>query len=106
MATVDVEFVGNCRREVPPETIRRELEVWLGVVERELGRSVVIYTTPDADQAMLGGLERTRWVRSLPGEPAAPWFFWQFDPSGRVPGIEGPVDLDVVRGTRAELDAL
>lgn len=101
---VDVEFVGNCRKPPSPAQIRRELETWLSLVEPKLGRAVV-YTTPDADEALLDGLERARWIRSISAEPRGGWRFWQFEPSGHVPGIDGPVDLDVFAGPLEALGA-
>lgn len=95
---VDVEFIGNCRSPPAPEEIRRSLENWLQIVETALGRRAVIYTMPDVDALVLQGLDRPRWIRSTAAEPAAPWIVWQFDPSGKVPGIDGPVDLNVFNG--------
>lgn len=103
---VDVEFVGNCRAPPSRDAIRAELEQWIATVEAALGRRVVVYTTNDADEQLLRGLERARWMRSIPGEPSRPWSFWQLDPSGRVPGVVGVVDLDVFQGSLAELDSL
>lgn len=103
---VDVEFVGNCREPPAPNVIREQLNVWLEKVEGQTGSRVVIYSTPDAVTALLQGIDRPLWIRSIAREPADPWRFWQFDPSGRVPGIEGPVDLDVFRGAPAELESL
>lgn len=103
---VDVEFVGNCRDVPAPEVVRANLETWLARVEQALGRRVVIYSTPDAADAFLTGLPNPLWMRALPGEPTRAWTFWQFEPGGSVPGIEGAVDLDVFHGDRAALDAL
>jgi lysozyme len=33
-------------------------------------------------------------VRSLDGPPALPYAIWQYSMKGRVPGIDGPVDLN------------
>lgn len=101
---VDVEFVGNCRTPPPPAEIRQQLERWLSDVELATGSQVVVYTTPDAAAQLLGGLDRRLWIRSIARPPTGPWAFWQFDPAGRVPGIDGPVDLDVFSGDRAALD--
>jgi lysozyme len=106
MVAVDVESVGNCRREVPPQQVRGELERWLALVEAGWGRPAVIYTTPDAAEVFLPGLDRALWVRSMSGEPQLKWSFWQFRPAGQVPGIEGAVDLDVFKGSLSELDGL
>ncbi|MGV3624266.1 MAG: GH25 family lysozyme [Archangium sp.] len=103
---VDVEFVGNCRNPPEPEVIRRELEVFIGLVEAKWNRPVVVYTTPDADEALLKALARPRWIRSIGKKPRGAWRIWQRDDAASVDGIEGPVDLDVFRGTRAELSAL
>lgn len=80
--------------------------MWLKKVEAQTGSRVVVYSTPDAVTALLQGIERPLWIRSIAREPSDPWRFWQFDPSGRVPGIEGPVDLDVFRGGPNELESL
>lgn len=103
---VDVEFVGNCRDRPSREVVRENLERWLALVEQSLGRRPVIYSTPDAADEFLGGLPHALWMRELPAEPSRTWAFWQFDPGGTVPGIEGAVDLDVFSGDRAALDAL
>lgn len=103
---VDVEFVGNCRDVPSREVVRENLETWLALVEKTFARRAVIYSTADAAEAFLTGLPNPLWLRQLPGEPKGPWTFWQFDPDGTVPGIGGPVDLDVFQGDRAALDAL
>ncbi len=103
---VDVEFVGNCRTPPPPGDVRQQLERWLSDVELATGSQVVVYTTPDAAAEILRGLDRQLWIRSIARPPTGPWAFWQFDPAGRVPGIEGPVDLDVFSEDRAALDTL
>jgi lysozyme len=103
---VDVEFVGNCRTPPPPADIRKQLERWLTDVELATGSQAVVYTTPDAAEQLLGGLDRRLWIRSIARAPTEPWTVWQFDASGRVPGIVGPVDLDVFSGDRAALDGL
>lgn len=103
---VDVEFVGNCRNPPEPEVIRAELREFLTRVETAWNRPAVIYTTPDADDALLTGFARPRWIRSIGSKPKRPWRVWQRDDAATIDGIEGAVDLDVFRGTRAELSAL
>ena len=43
------------------------------------------------------------WVRSIGAEPEFRidrWTIWQWTAKGRVPGVKGPVDLNVFRGDR------
>ncbi|MDE7382012.1 MAG: hypothetical protein K2N03_07805 [Muribaculaceae bacterium] len=45
----------------------------------------------------------TLWICSFSSTPInAEWTFWQFDHRGKMPGIEGDVDLDVFCGNLSE----
>ena len=108
---VDVEFAGNCRRWESIGTIRRELEVFLGLVEGAYGRRPIVYFTPESWERILDGqlTGHATWARSLFGRPRArfgDWAFWQYAHNGRVDGIEGLVDLNVFQGLPEELRAL
>ncbi|MBI5200497.1 MAG: lysozyme [Elusimicrobia bacterium] len=105
---VDLEFTGNCGDRPPPEDLARELKAFSGRVERALGAKPVFYVT--------GGFwERYRasippggelWVRSVVLRPErgfpVEWRFWQFASRARVPGVKGPVDLDVFCGSEED----
>ena len=47
------------------------------------------------------------WLRDILGEPGPiggwPWVIWQYADNVRMPGIEGPVDQNALRGTIQEL---
>ncbi len=104
---VDVEFVGNCRQPPSREVVRARLDAFLAAVAQATGRRPVLYATPESAAEYLVGLPNSRWLRSLGhGAPDGDWALWQFDPAGTVPGIEGPVDLDVFHGSRAALEEL
>jgi lysozyme len=46
--------------------------------------------------------ERQRWVRSLANHPGhEDWIYWQYHDKGRIAGIEGDVDLNVLQGDEA-----
>ncbi len=50
---------------------------------------------------------RERWVRSLVRQPADDtWTYWQYHNQGRVDGIEGDVDLNVLQGGPSRLAEL
>lgn len=89
----------------------REIGAWLSVVETEMKRPAILYTTREFYQAYLEGsdlIEATTrigegghglWLRSIGSEPdfTSHWTIWQFDDNGRVDGIDGPVDINRLR---------
>jgi len=102
---VDLEFVGNCAARPSPAELSRELKAFSGRLERALGAKPVFYVTETfwaryhAAVPPAGEL----WVRSVYFRPErgfpGTWRFWQFASHARVPGIRGPVDLDVFCGS-------
>ncbi len=102
---IDLEFHGNCDRRPTPAEMRDEVEVFMSLVESEINRSVIFYT-PDSFLEVYGESLPTRplWRRSIMQEPdRSDWLIWQYHPAGRVAGISGDVDLNVLSG---DLDAL
>jgi lysozyme len=95
---VDLEFDGNCDRRPSPDDLRREVETFIGTVETRLDRDLVYYA-PDDFLEVYGDVlpPRPLWRRSILQEPgSSDWMIWQYHPAGRVGGIEGDVDLNVL----------
>lgn len=99
-------FSPTCRLRPDGAKVRAEARIFLDRLEAHYGRRPVIYTTVDffrdTDIGRLRGTEF--WLRSVAGHPretypGARWTFWQYTGTGVVPGIEGPVDLNVFRGS-------
>jgi lysozyme len=63
----------------------------------------ILYVTPDSFERVAAGEfgRHPVWIRNVLEQPAADafggWLIWQFSETGRVPGIRGPADLDVLR---------
>ena len=97
---VDLELLGNCDPSPGPVAMRDAVEAFVAEVERRTGQRVVVYTHPDFDRryGFVPDLDRRRWVR-FPGDVAPPgdWWLWQRSDDGRVDGVEGSVDIDVMR---------
>jgi lysozyme len=96
------------------DALLRAIRTWLETVERATGKRPIVYTYPDF---------WNRYVSASPGpyqlwiasygrdQPLMPigwsdWTFWQSSATGRVPGIQGDVDLDHFRGGATELAGL
>ena len=99
----DVEFRGNCTRWRSLAVVREELASFVAAVERAWGTPPILYVTPDSYERVLAGgfAAYPIWIRSLASEPARDayggWWIWQYSETGRVPGVAGPVDLDLLR---------
>jgi lysozyme len=81
------------------------LDAFLRIVEDRTGRPAIFYVTTEFLE-MYGNVmpERGLWVRSILSEPDVPgWVVWQYHPAGRVSGIDGHVDLNVLSGTLEKL---
>ena len=100
---VDLEYAHNCEpRGTTAETLA-ELDTFLAALEIEYGVRPVIYTTPDFHADWLAGRYDAYplWLRGL-GETMPLTLngrvpdIWQYTMSGRVPGIDGRVDMNRV----------
>jgi len=105
---VDVEFGGNCPQRPSPEQLNAELQAFLGPVEAAFGKPAIVYLTDDAAEAYSAHIAaRPRWLRSLLILPhEGDWIYWQYHNRGRVDGIEGDVDLNVLKGGPEKLAEL
>lgn len=105
---VDIEFAGNCPDRPSVEALRKELADYLALVEPAFGKQAIIYIIGEAEQVYRDALpDRQVWVRSLFNHPGhEKWRYWQYHNMGRVDGIEGDVDLNVLSGNKDTLREL
>ena len=106
---IDVENAGG---RSPAELVAR-MHTWIARVRERLGVEPIVYTGPEfwrdrANNADLSAqpLWIAHYTRGCPTVPSPwrAWTFWQHTDNGRVPGIEGPVDLDMFAGTLTDLE--
>ena len=105
---VDIEFGGNCPERPPLEKFEAELKAFLDPVEAAFGKPAVVYLIGGAADVYGSAVpKRQRWIRSLSMHPGhEEWVYWQYHNMGRVDGIEGDVDLNVLRANRSILGEL
>jgi lysozyme len=106
---IDLEVDGGL---TAPELAARA-QAWVDRVRDKLGVEPIVYTGSDLWRG--GGAEplgaQPLWVAHYTqGCPTLPppwtrWRFWQHTDRGAIPGIDGPVDLDLFAGTLGELHA-
>ena len=100
---VDLELQGQCATLPSRESLLAEVRAFLAVVEEATGRRVVVYEFPDFEREyrFADVLDRRQWVRRIGSRPPdRPWWIWQRSDSASIPGIDGPADLNVMRGRR------
>ncbi len=97
---VDLELAGNCAARPPSATVHRELDDFLAAVESTTGQRSVLYVGDDFENAypLRGALARPLWHRRIFWRADVDgWWIWQFTGWGRVDGIRGGVDVNVMR---------
>jgi lysozyme len=105
---VDIEFVGNCPRRPTVEELKAELTAFLVPVEAAFGKRAIVYLIDQAASVYGEAVpDRLRWVRSLVRHPGHEnWIYWQYHDKGRIDGIDGDVDLNVLQGAPSGLAEL
>ncbi|MET0576961.1 MAG: GH25 family lysozyme [Mesorhizobium sp.] len=98
----------TCKLRPPKETVRCEMSIFLGIVEKHYGKKPIIYTSVDFfdDNELATFRGYPYWLRSVAGHPqekygSHPFTFWQYTGTGVVPGINGNADINVFNGTEA-----
>ena len=99
----------TCRKRPSAKRVVNHLQRFLNVIERHYKQKPIIYTTVDfyAENLADGALPGYQyWLRSVKADPRytygkRPWTFWQYTGTGKIPGIEGKVDINAYRGSRA-----
>jgi lysozyme len=106
---IDLEVDGGLAAPVVAE----RAQAWIDRVRDKLGVEPIVYTGGDlwrnGGGEPLGAqpLWLAHYTQGCPTLPApwARWTFWQHTDRGAVPGIDGPVDLDLFAGALGPLDA-
>lgn len=95
----------SCKRKPSPKVVAREMRIFLTKVERHYGKRPIIYTTPDFYDDNLKGrfLKYPMWLRTVKEHPrrrypGRKWVFWQYTGTGRAPGFDTNVDINVFNG--------
>jgi lysozyme len=96
---LDLELTGNCGERPDPTTVKQEIEVYVRLVEEATGQNVLLYVREDfeAQYPVREWLDRPLWLSRFLFRPTDEWAMWQVGSFAKIEGIEGSVDLDVIR---------
>ncbi len=105
---LDIEVTDN----VSSEELRSQVDIWLQIVEDHFKMKPIIYTYQNFFNDHLAGHynDYPVWVarysswRNPRLSANQNWQFWQYGNRGVLQGIDGPVDFNVFKGTREELE--
>ena len=101
---IDVEEWGN-PAEVPTPQVVERLQTMVAELEHA-GYPVIVYTNKNGHGRFLRALDVDLWICSFTSPPLAhPWRLWQHSHLGRVPGVNGKVDMDTFNGSREQWEA-
>jgi lysozyme len=111
---IDAEDPSNWRQFTPEQRVQKIVDFCEGV-KKTLGITpeLIIYANPSFVNDLL---KNSSTLKNYPlfianygvDQPNVPnpwdkWDFWQYSESGRVPGINGNVDMDLFNGTADDL---
>ncbi len=101
---VDLEFTGNCKERPNVENVKKEIQEFLQRIDSHYERKTILYLTFEFIDRYLGEefFDHAIWIRDIYKHPNTfsdiSWVLWQYKNRGRIPGIEGYVDLNVMNG--------
>lgn len=97
---IDLELIGNCKERPPQARVDQELEDFRQLVEEAWDRPLLVYARGSfTSEYSIGALANNpQWVTNFFVRPITDdWAVWQVHYFAAIDGIEGGVDIDVVR---------
>ncbi len=101
---IDLEYVGNSKVRPSKADFQKELGIYIDLVSRQYNSQPILYTTYEFynDYLYPEYKDSPIWIRDIfskPDKSIGNLVLWQYNPRGRVEGIESAVDLDVFNGS-------
>ncbi len=99
---VSLAFSSLCPARPSRDKLLAELNIFLNQIEMHSGKPAILRMTREVEAAydLSSGINRTLWLEGdffRPGYATRPFVMWSASTWKRVPGINGPVEWDVVR---------
>ncbi|MPZ80179.1 MAG: lysozyme M1 (1,4-beta-N-acetylmuramidase) [Actinophytocola sp.] len=97
---LDLELGGNCAARPAAEEVRAEVVAFLRLVEEAWGKPVLLYVGVEFEDVypVRADLDRPLWdLRFFFRPNVEGWHIWQLHGFANVAGVDGRVDLDIMR---------
>jgi lysozyme len=97
---LDLEFDGACDERPEVGQAQAEVDAFLSAVEEAWGRRVLLYSSSEwrSHYGLTATEGRPDWIYNEGSRPAqGDWALWQLRFNGSVAGVDGDVDIDVMR---------
>jgi lysozyme len=106
---LDAEKVEPCDSDAVELDPLKETQAFMDAVNAKLSCKPILYVSQEFDAAVLAGhfKDESFWVSSILAPPTFrrnSWKLWQYFDGGKRAGVNGPVDLDVFRGTMRDFE--
>ncbi|TGL87780.1 lysozyme [Leptospira congkakensis] len=101
---VDLEFEGNCKERPNIENVQLEIQNFLDKIDSHYEHETILYLTKEFINKYLGDnlFNHPIWIRNIFMHPntfsSIEWTIWQYKSTERIIGIDGPVDVNVLKG--------
>ncbi len=105
---IDIEYGGNCKKRLNQEELLALVDEFTEELQTQSKNPPVIYMTHDIYLDYFKGRELPHkiWIRAIATSPRRSfnrnWDIWQYFHRGTVAGINGPVDLNVLKEKSVE----
>jgi len=93
----------------PPSTLAERMKLWIDQVEKNTSCDVIIYTSENFWHKYLAKdfAHTTLWLADYTEKaPDDRWTLWQRSQDGRIVGINGHIDIDVLRSHSNNLESI
>ena len=103
---IDLELIGKNRKK-----IIIEIKAFINKIEEYYGVKPIFYINKNTFHEYIKGVFNNYiiWYSDYTTVPAlneSIWTFWQYTESGLIEGIKGPVDFNIFRGNKQDLESI
>jgi lysozyme len=96
---IDIEFPGNCSARPPADEVAAEVDSFIEMVEDAWNTEILVYVDHrwESRYPVKERLGRDLWQLRFLFRPNEDWHVWQIHGFARVAGVDGGVDLNIMR---------